>query len=115
MRIAIIFVLLMAGCSRSAEPGFEPDAAPLPYGIKPATTASEPKWRPALASGHPNDLPDQVCRWANSLGCKVTSTCAQELRAKGSGGRLWSKRLATVLSAKNKQEVNDSTVLPCAP
>ena len=112
----LLFIALSAAllsCSKPTEPiDAVRDAAPaLPYGIARAVT-KEPAWKPAPPSWQPGGIEDQVCRKAISLGCPQSSVCAQMLHAKyKGGGRLTLMRYQTVLQAKNKQEVADSTCL----
>lgn len=72
------------------------------------------RWQPSPPTWKPGDLHDLACRRAAQLGCldaKDVGSCATTLAKQN--GKLWEMRMQTVLAAKTKQHVSDSTVIPC--
>jgi hypothetical protein len=65
--------------------------------------------------GRPGDLPELACAAAVKMGCGTDATqCKMQLREKGDD-KMWSMRMGTVLDAKTKKELDDTTVIPCKP
>jgi hypothetical protein len=112
-----VLLLLVASCARAPEPIQATEAGVNQYGqALPASStpiyATGFKPAPPQHPGHPGDLQDLACQHAKSLGCSVSDSCAYELRQKGDD-RLWLMRVQTVIEAKTRKHVDDSTVLPC--
>ena len=111
-RIAALFLVACTTAPRepvtgdtTSEAGTYPGQAERPFAAR---------WQPAPQTWKPGDLHDLACRRAAQLGCLEASqvgSCATTLAKQN--GKLWEMRMQTVLEAKTKQHVADSTVIPC--
>ena len=71
-------------------------------GFKPA---------PPKHPGKPGDLPELACAAAIKMGCETDlQQCRMQLREKGDD-KLWAMRMGTVIDAKTKKELDDTTVI----
>jgi hypothetical protein len=119
----LLFSMLLVACSTAPKEPLTGDATP-PWGDGhtgewgyPGQWESLPfhsKWTPAEASWAPGDLHHRACQQAAKLGCIEAGdvgSCATTLAKQN--GKLWEMRMETVVEARTKQHVADSTVIPC--